>query len=837
MQYNYNYVDLIFEAGEICMLNKKNAVKIINRSRVNNILAEMFKVPLFFISASMGYGKTTLVKNFLKKKSNVKVIYIENEENNDVWIWNKFCDSLKSINSDLNEKLREYGIPQNNNDAYKIIRLIRNEIKQKTVLVIDDWKDTNSYINYLIRNVVMEEIPNFYILIISRNMPSNEYIEFELKQKCIIMNQDDIAFNFDETIEFFEINGVLLNNREKREVYEYTGGWISAAYLALLQYYEERTFDNITKAAKLIKKTVYDKFDETTKEILLKLSMVENFTLEQAYHITENRKCNMVIKELVLNNCFIKFDRKSKLYTLHSIFRNALEEEMEASHINFYKINNLIGDWYSQNHNYIKAIEYYYRAKNFEYILDLLESTYIIELRNLSPKIINSIFEELSIKKKLMRPISYLNYIFFCIIQGKAILGAKLLYEAKAIYESDENLENKNEILGEISVVESFLMFNDVKKMNQYHKKAYELFNGGTSKIANSKMPFTFGSPHILYLYHINKGKLKELVTDFETEIGFFVHISNGGGAGAEYLMKGEYFFETGDIENGELYAYKALYKGNLKKQTSIIICSLFLLMRIFVNKNDKAEVRNNLNSLIKEYENFNIPNFLNLAEIARGYIDGITGNLEKIPMWLQCIDLSKAPIALYEKSMGYIVSGLAMILKGDFIQLDVYSESMLESCSKNNNIFGILYGYIFKSISNYKLYGMREGKDSLLKAINLAENDNIIMCFVELAPHILPILTELKEENSYVKSFISKCIKFNEIYEESYSEKVKIQLTARELEVIRLLAEGCKQCEISERLNIALVTVKKHISSVYFKTNAKNKTTALKKLRDMQII
>lgn len=820
------------------MINAKNMVKTINRSRVNNILGEMFKVPLFFISASMGYGKTTLVKNFLKKKNDAKVIYVENEENNDAWIWNKFCDCVKSINSNLNEKLRECGIPENNNDAYKIINLIRHEIKQKTILVIDDWKDTNSYINYLIRNAVMEEIPNFYIVIISRNKPSNEYIELELKQKCIIMNQEDIAFNFQETIEFFEMNGVLLNNREKREVYEYTGGWISAIYLALLQYYEEKTFHNMTKAAKLIKKTIYDKLDETTKEILLKLSMVDNFTLDQAYYITGNRKCNMVIKDLVLNNCFIKFDRKSKLYTLHSIFRNALEEELEASNINYYKINNLIGDWYSQkNNNYIKSIEYYYRARNFERILDLLERTYLIETRNLSPKIINSIFEELSLNKKLMRPISYLNYILFCIFQGKAMHGAKLLYEAKAIYESDQELENKNKILGEISVVESFLMFNDVKKMNQYHKKAYELFNGGTSRIANSKMPFTFGSPHILYLYHINKGKLKELVTDFETEIGFFVHISNGGGAGAEYLMKGEYFFETGDIEKGELYAYKALYKGNLKKQTSIIICSLFLLMRIFINKNDKDEVRNNLNNLIKEYENFNIPNFLNLAEIARGYIDGITGNLEKMPRWLQCIDLSKAPIALYDKSMGYIVSGLAMILKDDYIQLEVYSKSMLELCSKNNNIFGILYGYIFKSISNYKLYGMREGKDTLMKAINLAENDNIIMCFVELAPHILPILNELKDENSYVKSFISKCTRFNEIYEESYSEKVKIQLTARELEVTRLLAQGYKQCEISERLNIALVTVKKHISSVYFKTNSKNKTTALKKLKAMEII
>jgi LuxR family maltose regulon positive regulatory protein len=110
-------------------------------------------------------------------------------------------------------------------------------------------------------------------------------------------------------------------------------------------------------------------------------------------------------------------------------------------------------------------------------------------------------------------------------------------------------------------------------------------------------------------------------------------------------------------------------------------------------------------------------------------------------------------------------------------------------------------------------------------------------MCFVELAPHILPVLRELKEENRYVELLLPKCERFNEIYEESYSNKEKIQLTTRELEVIRLLALGYKQCEISEKLNIALVTVKKHISSVYFKTNAKNKTVALKKLKDIHLI
>jgi LuxR family transcriptional regulator, maltose regulon positive regulatory protein len=44
----------------------------------------MFNVPFFFISASMGYGKITSVKNFLKKKKDIQAIYIDNENDNDI---------------------------------------------------------------------------------------------------------------------------------------------------------------------------------------------------------------------------------------------------------------------------------------------------------------------------------------------------------------------------------------------------------------------------------------------------------------------------------------------------------------------------------------------------------------------------------------------------------------------------------------------------------------------------------------------------------------------------------------------------------------------------------
>ena len=822
------------------MINQILKPKIFNRKRINMMLNQIFEVPIFFISASMGYGKTTSVKNFLEKNKEIQTIWFDAnyEENDDIWIWHKFCNSIKNTNFKLSERFSAYGLPKNDIDNYEIMEIIRDEIEQKTVIVIDDWYDKRTTcIKSLIKAIALEEIPNLYIVIISRNRPSDEYIELELKQKCMVMWQEDIAFTFNETVEFFEINGVILKEKEKKEVYEYTGGWASATYLALLQYYEKNYFDNIPKATELIKTTVYDRFDETTKEIILKLSLVENFTLDQAIYITENKNCSLVIKNLISSNCFIKYNREAKIYTLHSILRSALKEELLLLNIDLTKINNVCGDWYSKNYKDADAMEYYYKAKNYTRIFDLIEKNNTIDLTNLWGKIINPVFNEVSMEQKVNRPIAYLTYIFFYILYRNAIVGKELLYELWVIYEVNDDLKDRNQVLGEIAFLESILMIDDVKKMCEYHKKAYEFFKGGTSKIANYKMPITFGSPHFLCLFHRKKGELKALIKLFEKESHYFIHISNGGATGVNYLMLGEYFFETGDALNGELFAYKAFYKAKSKEQTSILICSLFLLIRIHLYKNNRVEFQNKFNSLINIGENLNIPRFLNGTEIALAYINGITGNFKDIDNWACDLEMYNMQIISPRAKMSYIIYGLKMIHKESYIELEIQAETMLEIYAKGNNIFGTIYAYIFNSIAKYKLYGMEEAKKSLLKAIDLAEGDELIMCFVELGPHILPIIEELQEENEYAKVLLPDCKKYNEMYEKNYCNIEKVELTSRELEIMKLVNEGYKQSEISEKLNIALITVKKHISSVYFKLNVKNKTVAINLLKEKGII
>lgn len=62
-------------------------------------------------------------------------------------------------------------------------------------------------------------------------------------------------------------------------------------------------------------------------------------------------------------------------------------------------------------------------------------------------------------------------------------------------------------------------------------------------------------------------------------------------------------------------------------------------------------------------------------------------------------------------------------------------------------------------------------------------------------------------------------------------------QLTERELDVLRLLAQGQSNLEIARNLQISATTVRSHVSSILMKLDASNRTQAAMIARERQLI
>ncbi|MBA4169890.1 MAG: response regulator transcription factor, partial [Chloroflexi bacterium] len=70
-----------------------------------------------------------------------------------------------------------------------------------------------------------------------------------------------------------------------------------------------------------------------------------------------------------------------------------------------------------------------------------------------------------------------------------------------------------------------------------------------------------------------------------------------------------------------------------------------------------------------------------------------------------------------------------------------------------------------------------------------------------------------------------------------AHSDGLAEPLTAREIEVLRLVAAGMRNQEIADHLFISLSTVKRHIANAYGKLGAGHRTEAIVRANELNLL
>lgn len=64
-----------------------------------------------------------------------------------------------------------------------------------------------------------------------------------------------------------------------------------------------------------------------------------------------------------------------------------------------------------------------------------------------------------------------------------------------------------------------------------------------------------------------------------------------------------------------------------------------------------------------------------------------------------------------------------------------------------------------------------------------------------------------------------------------------RLNLTNREYQILKLLAQGNSNAEIADQLFLSLSTIKTHVSNLYVKMNVKNRFQAITEAKRMEIV
>ena len=813
-------------------------VELLKRERINKILSAIYDYPLTIVEAPMGFGKTTAVRSFIKSEelNPLWISFLHGGESSSIF-WEKFSSEIGKLDEPAAASLRALGFPVDVPQTEKVLSLLNDiEFHEKTIFVIDDFHlAQNMSISVLLMQIISEGIDNLHFIIITRDTTNINFTELLSKGLCNIISQQRLKFTDSEVGEYCRMMTDKISKEDLKRINDYTEGWISLIYMVLLGLENGIPVGMSTSIDELVENVLFQVYDERIRNFLLMLSIMEVFTAKQALFVTQEEKTVEFLKKLHKENAFVFYDQTTKTYKIHNVLLDYLKIKQSFQTKELQKLYNRLGEWYLNRNELPSAYANFNLAEDTERILSILNDPK--NIRNELTLFEGSLemFEKIPQEMLNQYPFAYLQHIFHTIIHGneETIMECeKKLETLENTYEEMEGLdeERQNRIIAEILIIKKFTIFNYIDPDNQYNRNILRLLNGKQSYIAQRENEFTFGSPHLLYIYFREQGTFRETSRQAGISFTSYSQFANGCGMGSDYLLEAEYSLETGDLAAAELNSFRAIYKARTKDQTSIIICANFTLIRLYILQRKVSEAIEMLKQLEQDIAEKNNSIYNTTIDMCKGYIYACLGQPEKTPYWLQMGDMTTADLLYQGVAFNYIVYGKSVMLSKNYVALDILTESFQEQFSIFSNQLGMIHNYIFKAVATYHIHGMKEGVTTLENALAMAQADDIIMPFVENAPCILDML-KITENNDSENEYISKVVLLSEQYMGvlKSSQPSKVQLSTRELEVLSLVAEGLKREEIASHLFLSEGTVKTHLKNIYQKLEVSGKVSAIK--------
>lgn len=802
-------------------------IQFLHRERIRQNLRRMKDYPISVITAPMGYGKTMAVLDFFRhaKEPYVWVALTAPVKISDVdYFWMLLCGALKEKAPELCGRLKAMGFPEDAMQTLRFLETLReHHITKDTYLILDDFQYvSDEKILSLVMQVVQAGIPHLHLVLLGREYPLLPITEWELKGLCNAIPAKILAFTDEESEAYLDLIHFCGDRKVKEHITRSSNGWIASLYLMANDYTQFHSVDHHATIFSLLRSSLYNSYSPQEKEYLMKLSLLDSFSNEQVAEVFREPDILPFLNRIYLNNALIFKDSNGN-YRFHDIFRSFLQDEVKATMLDIRPFAKQVAQWASNNKLHIYAFKFWMLAEDYGHILCELEQATVMEILQMDKRVLKQIFSA-SEEILYQYPMAMLKYIFLIYTEEDAAAGKEMLEQFRRRCENLEHpVYSREHLLAEHYVLGTVLVFNDLDKVIECMDTAASLLKGEKSSIRIRKSNLTYGSPHMTYAYYNKPGIYNHIVDSFVHRFDCHVQVADGNGFGADCVAMAEYGLETGQLENVEYWANKALFKAERFDQTCMRICAYMTLGRLYIAQRRPDRARKIIKWLEGMIHEVGDSGKLCALDCAVGYLYATLGEYGNIPKWLCIGDFDIDSSIQQRLAFNYIVYGKAVILKGDYMYLDFLTEIFEKNFRAFNYQLGYIHNYIFSAICDLNLYGVDYAVGALQKALDIALRDSIVMPFAEYYPFIGPIL---KSEKLNIPK---PCLrKIQKLAQGGWGEKGDRLLTARENEIMQCLEQGMSNGEIAGRLFISLNTVKRHIQNIYRKLDVTNKTMAV---------
>lgn len=808
------------------------------RTRLHQTFNKIFDVPLTSITAPVGYDKALELTSFFERRQvDVRWLSIPKVRTDQVKLFAQIVDILATELNIPFSSLQHFTFPLQLKHINEFITVIRAMNYQQTkVLVLEHYDriQKQQLTNRLIRSLAEADIPNLHIVLLTKRRIIYDLSDLREARLYYEIDTATLAYTPEEIADLMSDGDLASRKAAALSVFKLTGGWPLPVRLMIQSHKAGHPYVINHEIEQFLYDGVYAALPESYRSMLDNLALFDRFSVALASHVFEGPINLLLIQSIVRQSSLIIAHETDNTYTFQPLFAWFLKRRLaENKHVTPDQCVRA-ARWCIEHEHFDDAVRYYdFAGRIDEYIAWANEQSG------------NIAYESLETVKRLNQALPharYLQYPFTTLSVAMHLAvgdDRSLIPYARDMVETlDKQLRYAplpppyhNAVAGILELVRFWLGYNDLPTMLEHADKATNLLLNDKSCVFCQKLSLTVGLPQVLYAFYKQPGSFAPLL---QTSIDSLKNRSCDVCLMAnETALKAEAALETGDFSSARKLAKTGYRLANTSLQLPLAISTMFVKLRLDLIEGDFEAARQRIDiiRLLPRDNKWrltlqNVRSFRHLVDLCEAYAVTYMHEPDRIEPWI----LEDLTYQLPFGSTGFIsvLRGRALLCRpaqeADEATLETYLSDLLIYKPQ----LGRLHLLIQLAAVQFQLHGDKRAAATLTKALAEASADNIVAPFFEYAPHVLSILPSVHFVN---KEFLSRIDAGCRHADEQFPSKArvrKVSLSAREIDVLRLLEAGLTRKDIADQLMISLSTVKRHIESIFRKVGASKSAQAV---------
>jgi LuxR family maltose regulon positive regulatory protein len=363
--------------------------KIVPRPRLVEQLDAGLNGKLTLISAPPGFGKTTLISQWITDSDQLTAwLSLDEGDNDPVRFLAHLVAALQTIVANIGEHaMRLIQSPQPSSNESILTSLLNDiaTVQDNFTLVLDDYhlidaKPVEDAIVFLLEH----QTPQMHLAITTREDPNLPLPRLRVRGLLNELRATDLRFTLSEAAEFLNhVMGLNLSAENIAALESSTEGWVAGLQLAALSMQGREDIAGFIGAfagddryvADYLVEEVLQQQPEHIRNFLLQTSILEHLNGPLCDAVTNQANSKRLLETLERDNLFVvPLDDKREWYRYHHLFAEVLHKRsMEEEPDRIPTLHRRASEWYEQNGMTADAVRHALASKDLARAAGLVE--------------------------------------------------------------------------------------------------------------------------------------------------------------------------------------------------------------------------------------------------------------------------------------------------------------------------------------------------------------------------------------------------------------------------------------------------------------------------------